>query len=41
MRHIAIETGADGVAVLTLNNSDESMNVVSDDWLGEMDAAIA
>ncbi len=41
MRHIAIETGADGVAVLTLNNADESMNVVSDDWLGEMNAAIA
>ncbi len=41
MRHIAIETGADGVAILTLNNADESMNVVSDDWLGEMNAAIA
>ncbi len=40
MRHIAIETGADGVAILTLNNADESMNVVSDDWLGEMNAAI-
>lgn len=41
LRHIAIETGADGVAILTLNNADESMNVVSDDWLGEMMAAIA
>jgi len=41
MRHIALETGADGVAILTLNNADESMNVVSDDWLGEMNAAIA
>ncbi len=41
MRHIAIENGADGVAILTLNNADESMNVVSDDWLGEMNAAIA
>ncbi len=41
MRHIAIETGADGVAILTLNNADESMNVVSDDWLGEMNDAIA
>ena len=41
MRHIAIETGADGVAILTLNNADESMNVVSDDWLAEMNAAIA
>ncbi len=41
MRHIALETGADGVAILTLNNADESMNLVSDDWLGEMNAAIA
>ncbi|WP_310531405.1 3-hydroxyacyl-CoA dehydrogenase NAD-binding domain-containing protein [Novosphingobium sp.] len=41
MRHIALETGADGVAILTLNNADESMNVVSDDWLGEMNEAIA
>ncbi|MEJ6011029.1 3-hydroxyacyl-CoA dehydrogenase NAD-binding domain-containing protein [Novosphingobium aquae] len=41
MRHIALETGADGVAILTLNNADESMNVVSDDWLSEMNEAIA
>lgn len=41
MRHITIETGADGVAILTLNNADETMNVVSDDWLGEMNDAIA
>lgn len=41
MRHISIENGADGVAILTLNNADESMNVVSDDWLDEMNAAIA
>jgi 3-hydroxyacyl-CoA dehydrogenase / enoyl-CoA hydratase / 3-hydroxybutyryl-CoA epimerase len=41
MRHIEIETGADGVAIITLNNADESMNVVSDEWLGEMNAAIA
>jgi 3-hydroxyacyl-CoA dehydrogenase/enoyl-CoA hydratase/3-hydroxybutyryl-CoA epimerase len=41
MRHIALETGADGVAILTLNNPDETMNVVSDEWLGEMNAAIA
>jgi 3-hydroxyacyl-CoA dehydrogenase/enoyl-CoA hydratase/3-hydroxybutyryl-CoA epimerase len=41
MRHIAIETGADGVAILTLDNADETMNVVSDAWLGEMNAAIA
>ena len=41
MRHLSIETGADGVAIVTLNNADESMNVVSDDWLSEMNAAIA
>ena len=41
MRHIAIETGADGVAILTLDNADETMNVVSEAWLGEMNAAIA
>jgi 3-hydroxyacyl-CoA dehydrogenase/enoyl-CoA hydratase/3-hydroxybutyryl-CoA epimerase len=41
MRHIGLETGADGVVILTLNNADESMNVVSDDWLDEMNAAIA
>lgn len=41
MRHIAIETGADGVAILILDNADETMNVVSADWLGEMNAAIA
>lgn len=41
MRHISLETGADGVAILCLNNADESMNVVSDEWLGEMNAAIA
>lgn len=41
MRHIALETGTDGIAILTLNNADESMNVVSDDWLDEMNAAIA
>ncbi len=41
MRHISIEKGKDGVAVLTLNNADESMNLVSDAWLGEMEQAIA
>lgn len=40
MRHLSIEIGADGVAIVTLNNADESMNVVSDDWLNEMNAAI-
>lgn len=41
MRHIKLDKGADGVAILTLDNADESMNVVSDDWLGEMNIAIA
>lgn len=41
MRHIKLNKGADGVAVLTLDNADETMNVVSDEWLAEMNAAIA
>ncbi|WP_417622325.1 3-hydroxyacyl-CoA dehydrogenase NAD-binding domain-containing protein [Parasphingorhabdus sp.] len=41
MRHITLEKGADGIAILTLDNADESMNVVSDDWLEEMNIAIA
>jgi len=41
MRHIKLETGADGVAILILDHADESMNVVSDIWLDEMNAAIA
>jgi len=41
MRHIKLDKGADGVAILTLDNADESMNVVSEAWLDEMNAAIA
>lgn len=41
MRHIKIDRGEDGIAVLTLDNADESMNVVSDAWLAEMVEAIA
>jgi 3-hydroxyacyl-CoA dehydrogenase / enoyl-CoA hydratase / 3-hydroxybutyryl-CoA epimerase len=41
MRHIKLDKGADGVAIMTLDNADESMNVVSDSWLDEMNAAIA
>ncbi|MGB3796321.1 MAG: 3-hydroxyacyl-CoA dehydrogenase NAD-binding domain-containing protein, partial [Alteraurantiacibacter sp.] len=41
MRHIKLEKGADGVATLTLDNADESMNVVSAEWLDDMNAAIA
>jgi 3-hydroxyacyl-CoA dehydrogenase/enoyl-CoA hydratase/3-hydroxybutyryl-CoA epimerase len=41
MRHITLDKGADGIALLTLDNADESMNVVSDAWLEEMNEAIA
>ncbi|MDT0576253.1 3-hydroxyacyl-CoA dehydrogenase NAD-binding domain-containing protein [Croceicoccus sp. F390] len=41
MRHMKLEKGADGVAILTLDNADVSMNVVSDEWLDDMNAAIA
>jgi 3-hydroxyacyl-CoA dehydrogenase/enoyl-CoA hydratase/3-hydroxybutyryl-CoA epimerase len=41
MRHLKIETGNDGVALLILDNADESMNVVSDAFIAEMEAAIA
>lgn len=40
MRHISLSAADDGIVVLTLNNADESMNVVSDEWLDEMTAAI-
>lgn len=41
MRHISIEVGGDGVALLTLDNADESVNLVSEAWLDEMEQAIA
>ena len=41
MRHISIEKTDGGVAVVAMNNADESMNLVSDAWLGEMEDAIA
>ncbi len=40
MRHIKLDKGADGVAILTLDNADESMNVVSNEWLEEMNSVI-
>lgn len=40
MRHISLQK-KNGVAILTLNSVDESMNVVSGEWLDEMSAAIA
>ncbi|MFV0643328.1 MAG: FAD-dependent oxidoreductase, partial [Sphingomonadaceae bacterium] len=41
MRHIRVEKGADGVATIILDNADETMNVVSNDFIGDMNAAIA
>jgi 3-hydroxyacyl-CoA dehydrogenase/enoyl-CoA hydratase/3-hydroxybutyryl-CoA epimerase len=41
MRHISIKTDADGVAIVTLNNADESMNLASGEFLAEMTEAIA
>jgi 3-hydroxyacyl-CoA dehydrogenase / enoyl-CoA hydratase / 3-hydroxybutyryl-CoA epimerase len=41
MRHIKLDKGSDGVALLTLDNADESVNIVTDTWLDEMNAAIA
>jgi 3-hydroxyacyl-CoA dehydrogenase / enoyl-CoA hydratase / 3-hydroxybutyryl-CoA epimerase len=41
MRHITMEIGGDGVAILTMNNADESVNLVSESWLAEMDEVIA
>lgn len=40
MRHIKLETDADGIATLTLDNADQSMNVVSTEWLDELAEAI-
>lgn len=41
MRHMKIEIAADGFATLTLDNADESMNLVSDAFIAEMMDAIA
>ncbi|MFV3127131.1 3-hydroxyacyl-CoA dehydrogenase NAD-binding domain-containing protein [Niveispirillum sp. KHB5.9] len=41
MRHVVLTKGADGIAILTLNNEDESVNLVTQPWLAEMEAAIA
>ena len=39
-RHIRIEKGSDGVALLVLDNADEKMNVVADRFIADMSAAI-
>jgi 3-hydroxyacyl-CoA dehydrogenase / enoyl-CoA hydratase / 3-hydroxybutyryl-CoA epimerase len=41
MRHMKLETAADGFATLTLDNADESMNLVSDAFIAEMLEATA
>ena len=41
MRHISIAKGANGIATLTLDNADETMNLVSESWIAEMNTAIA
>jgi 3-hydroxyacyl-CoA dehydrogenase / enoyl-CoA hydratase / 3-hydroxybutyryl-CoA epimerase len=40
MEMLAIEVGDDGVAVLTLDNPDKPMNVVSPQWIAQMNLAI-
>ena len=40
MRHLTLEIGDDGIAVLTLDNADERMNVISEAWMTEMHGAV-
>jgi 3-hydroxyacyl-CoA dehydrogenase/enoyl-CoA hydratase/3-hydroxybutyryl-CoA epimerase len=39
MRHLKLETSTDGFATLILDNADESMNVVSDAFIADMEQA--
>jgi 3-hydroxyacyl-CoA dehydrogenase/enoyl-CoA hydratase/3-hydroxybutyryl-CoA epimerase len=42
MRHIRLDkTSSDGAAVLTLDTADATMNIVTSEWLAEMNEAIA
>lgn len=41
MKKISLEVADDGIAILTLNDSDQAMNVVSPQWLIEMEEAIS
>lgn len=41
MRHLKIEIADDGFAMLVMDNADESMNLVSNAFIAEMEAAIA
>lgn len=40
MRHIRFDVEADGIALLTLDNADESMNLVSPDFISEFTEAV-
>lgn len=40
MRHLKLEKGSDGIATLFLDNADESMNVVSEAFIADMEIAI-
>jgi 3-hydroxyacyl-CoA dehydrogenase/enoyl-CoA hydratase/3-hydroxybutyryl-CoA epimerase len=40
MKHVQLSIAADGIATLTLDNADESMNVVNDAFLTDMEHAI-
>jgi 3-hydroxyacyl-CoA dehydrogenase/enoyl-CoA hydratase/3-hydroxybutyryl-CoA epimerase len=40
MRHLSIDIAQDGIATLKMDNADESMNLVSESWLAEMEEAI-
>ena len=41
MRHVRIEKATDGIATLILDNADESMNIVCDAFISDMEEAIA
>jgi 3-hydroxyacyl-CoA dehydrogenase/enoyl-CoA hydratase/3-hydroxybutyryl-CoA epimerase len=41
MRHLSTETGPDGIAVLTLDHAEESVNLVTDAWLADMEEAVS
>ena len=41
MRHLTLTTAADGFASLVMDNADESMNLVTDEFIAEMTEAAA
>lgn len=40
MNHVRIETASDGIATITLDHANSSVNLVDADWIGEFTAAI-